>query len=179
MPLVSGKDDPSVPDEGGPRQDAGGETVRGKIRATRKLLLTAALIMSVMLILSSVVANLLIPESAYRAGGPADGRAIAYLAHKLLGDMFGSVYDFSTILVLWFAGASAMTGLLSHPALSSALWNGSALGSIPPSVGSVVTGARHCNHLDISSQCGGARKRLRHGRARPLCSPQRWQLRWR
>lgn len=112
MPLVSGKDDPSVPDEGGPDKTPEAKP-EGRIRATRKLLLTAALIMSVMLILSSVVANLLIPESAYRAGGPADGRAIAYLAHKLLGDMFGSVYDLSTILVLWFAGASAMTGLLS------------------------------------------------------------------
>ena len=63
--------------------------------------------------MSSLVATVLIPESAYRAGGPADGRAIAYLAHRLLGTAFGSVYDLSTILVLWFAGASAMTGLLS------------------------------------------------------------------
>jgi hypothetical protein len=84
----------------------------GRIANTRRLLKTAALIMSVMLILSSLVTTVLIPESDYRAGGPASGRAIAYLAHKYLGSMFGTVYDASTILILWFAGASAMVGLL-------------------------------------------------------------------
>jgi len=85
---------------------------RGRIRNTRKLLASAALIMSVLLIVSSFVTALLIPEQAYREGGPASGRAIAYLAHEYLGNTFGSIYDISTILVLWFAGASAMAGLL-------------------------------------------------------------------
>ena len=102
MPLVSADSD----------KETGGQ-LKGRIRATRKLLLTAAVIMSVMLLMSSLVATLLIPESAYHAGGVADGRAIAYLAHELLGGVFGSIYDLSTILVLWFAGASAMTGLLA------------------------------------------------------------------
>jgi len=85
---------------------------RGRIRNTRKLLAAAALIMSVLLILSSFVTTLLVPEEAYKAGGPANGRAIAYLAHGMLGTAFGTVYDVSTILILWFAGASAMAGLL-------------------------------------------------------------------
>lgn len=109
MPLVSADDHKD--DKKHTKKTAGKPT--GKISATRKLLLTAAVLMSLLLLLSSFVSTVLIPESAYRPGGPADGRAIAYLAHMLLGRTFGSVYDLSTILVLWFAGASAMTGLLN------------------------------------------------------------------
>lgn len=89
-----------------------GEVPQGRIRNARKLLATAALLMSVMLIVSSFVTTLLIPADTYQPGGQASGRAVAYLAHELLGNAFGSVYDFSTIAVLWFAGASAMAGLL-------------------------------------------------------------------
>ncbi len=89
-----------------------GDPPAGRIANTRKLLATAALIMSFMLLFSSFVTTLLIPESAYRQGGPASGRAIAYMAHQLMGNGFGTLYDISTILILWFAGASAMAGLL-------------------------------------------------------------------
>lgn len=85
----------------------------GRIRATQHLLSTAALIMSFFLLVSSMAATLLIPPEAYRIGGPAAGRALAYLAHRYLGDGFGTMYDLSTITILWFAGASAMAGLLN------------------------------------------------------------------
>jgi hypothetical protein len=86
---------------------------RGRIRNTKKLLLTAALIMSVMLMASSLVTVLLIPPDAFKPGQPADGRALAYLAHELLGNTMGSAYDLATIVILWFAGSSAMAGLLT------------------------------------------------------------------
>jgi hypothetical protein len=87
--------------------------LRMRIENTRKLLRTAALIMSVMLITSSFVTTTLIPPDRFQEGGEANGRAIAFLAHEFFGDIFGSVYDLSTILILWFAGASAMAGLLN------------------------------------------------------------------
>lgn len=89
------------------------EQPTGRVINTRKLLRTAALIMSVMLISSSIVTTTLIPAEAFQEGGEANGRALAYLAHEHMGDLFGTMYDLSTILILWFAGASAMAGLLN------------------------------------------------------------------
>ena len=86
---------------------------RGRIRNTHKLLTAAAAIMSLFLITSSLTTIMLIPPAEFQAGGEAYGRALAYLAHELFGDLFGTVYDISTILILWFAGASAMAGLLN------------------------------------------------------------------
>ncbi len=97
------------------RGDAGDtpEEPRGRIRGTRRLLTTAAVLMSVFLVTSSLVTTLLIPQSAFENGGDANGRALAYLAHQYLGNAFGTTYDVSTIAILWFAGASAMAGLLN------------------------------------------------------------------
>jgi hypothetical protein len=102
------------------------ENAPARIANTRKLLLSAALIMSVFLIGSSLVTgtDTLIPADELRlepVKGKAMDRALAYLAHgesphpicPLFGRAFGTVYDVSTILILWFAGASAMAGLLN------------------------------------------------------------------
>jgi hypothetical protein len=101
MPLVKGcpTDDPDRP--------------ACRIRNTGYLLATAAAIMSVLLITSSVATTLLIPHEEFEPGGEAYGRALAFLAHEYLGDIFGTVYDVSTIFILWFAGASAMAGLIN------------------------------------------------------------------
>jgi hypothetical protein len=108
MPLVKG-----APDDQEARPS-------GKIRHTHRLLFTAALIMSLFLLSTSLITTLLIPAEAFRASsgtgepaGPANGRALAFLAHQFLGDGFGTLYDLSTIAILWFAGASAMAGLLN------------------------------------------------------------------
>lgn len=107
MPLVKG--------------DQGDDVKRpaGRIRNTRRLLISAALIMSVLLISSSLVTTMLIPAEEFRPatptqkGGEADGRALSFLAHQFLGDYVGTAYDLSTILILWFAGASAMAGMIN------------------------------------------------------------------
>jgi hypothetical protein len=128
MPLVKG-------DPGDTHQHP-----QGRVRNARKLLLTAALIMSVLLIGSSLVTStLLAPHELIKrettdptgarvvVKGKAVDRALAYLAHgeplkngepgtvvnPMFGEVFGSLYDLSTIAILWFAGASAMAGLLN------------------------------------------------------------------
>lgn len=115
-----------------------------RIDKTRKLLTTAAIIMSFMLISSSFMTSVLIPKEEFcpsvdcahpgemheppafcacteadreagtiREMGAANGRALAFIAHKYLGEVPGTIYDLSTIFILWFAGASAMAGLLN------------------------------------------------------------------
>src|SRR5215211_252852 len=99
MPLVRGD-----PDDDAQRPE-------GRIRNTRRMLLVAALIMSFYLLTTSFVTSVLISHQEFEQG--ASDRALAYLAHEYLGNVFGTVYDISTMTILWFAGASAMAGLLN------------------------------------------------------------------
>jgi hypothetical protein len=171
MPLIKGDPD-DKPDH-----------PAGRIRSTRKLLFTAAVIMSLFLLGSSLVTSMLIMPLDLKARpitqkdletqsveqlrhqgvhlalitakgidlerlkdmkieelavkgvkldelkikGPAANRALAFLAHgekirgdvssavmnPMFGEMFGTIYDLSTVIILWFAGASAMAGLLN------------------------------------------------------------------
>jgi len=97
-----------------------------RIANTRRLLTAAALVMSALLVGSSLVTGTgtLIPVEALAhepVRGAAVDRTLAYLAHgegpvaiaTFFGPAFGTAYDVSTILILWFAGASAMAGLLN------------------------------------------------------------------
>ncbi len=121
MPLVKGEEDLTEADwedihstrTGRAPEPHTRQQLEGRIANTRKLLRTAALIMSVFLITSSLVTTMLIPPDKFQVGGEANGRALAYLAHHFFGDLFGTAYDLSTIAILWFAGASAMAGLLN------------------------------------------------------------------
>src|SRR6476661_2820575 len=101
MPLI--KASGSTPDD----------VMASRVRNTRKLLTTAALIMSVYLMSTSFLTTVMIPPSEFQDGGQANGRALAFLAHELFGAGFGTVYDISSALILWFAGASAMAGLIN------------------------------------------------------------------
>lgn len=122
MPLVKSDDDIPLP----PKEDIHGsrydpenvapetdQYIQSRIRNGKKLLTGAALIMSFFLMGSSFVTAILVPTNEIHPGGKAYGRAISYLAHDLLGHGFGTVYDISTIVILWFAGASALAGLLN------------------------------------------------------------------
>jgi hypothetical protein len=70
MPQITGRPDDD------PRHPA------GRIRGTKRLLTTAAVIMSAFLITSSFATTVLIPQKEFHPGGAADGRALALLAHE-------------------------------------------------------------------------------------------------
>ena len=89
------------------------ERIANRVKGCRRMLTVAALTMSTFLVTSSIITTMLIPEEALQEGGEANGRALAYIAHHYMGNGIGTVYDIATILILWFAGASAMAGLLN------------------------------------------------------------------
>jgi hypothetical protein len=113
MPLVkTARKDPS-------------ETIRDRVRDTRKLLFVAAGIMGIYLAGSALVATTLLAPQTILQTGQASDRVLAYLAHGgqladgqpstvlngLFGPWFGSLYDLATVLILCLAGASITMGL--------------------------------------------------------------------
>ncbi len=94
--------------------------MRSRVTGTRKLLLTAAIIMSVLLMGSSICTVTLIEPEALQG-------AMQPIAHWPIWPMVKAsiplarcwarrlvpIYDLSTVVILWFAGASAMAGLLN------------------------------------------------------------------
>lgn len=100
MPMIKTQDAPDV----FPKQ---------RIKDTQKILLSSALIMSFCLLTSSVITSIFINQADVADGGVAAGRALSYLGHKFYGNVFGNIYDISTIMILWFAGGSAMAALLA------------------------------------------------------------------
>jgi len=109
MPLIEGdpQDQPDKP--------------ASRIRNTHKLLATAAIIMSCYLLGSSLLTTTLIAPEQLKEPGLAANRALAFLAHgqseylinPMFGEVFGTIYDLSTVIILSFAGLSAMAGLLN------------------------------------------------------------------
>ena len=97
------------------RGDAGDteDDPRGRIRGTQRLLTTAALIMSVFLITSSFVTTLLIPPPSSRPAARPTAARWPTSRTSTSATPSARSYDVSTIAILWFAGASAMAGLLN------------------------------------------------------------------
>ncbi|MGP9723232.1 amino acid transporter [Corynebacterium sp. AOP40-9SA-29] len=111
MPLI--RPGPETDPRADPATEPGTAARDSRIRGGRRLVLVSALVMSAFLVASSLCVTMLVPAGQLASGGEANGRALAWLAHEQFGPIVGNLYDASTIAVLWFAGASAMAGMLA------------------------------------------------------------------
>ena len=166
MPLVSG-------DETDPIRSIR-RVPLGRVRNTRKLLAAAAVIMSVLLLTSSFVTTLLIPEEAYREGGPASGRAIAYLAHEMLGKRVrDGLRRLDNRDPLVCGRVRHGRPAASDSAIPASVRHGAAMGFLSPADGSGAFHHRSHRHGGFPGERGGAGRRLRHGRVWCSCFPER------
>ena len=107
MPLVRGRP-PGNP-----------EALRVRIRRTRYMLVTLATLMAVMLLSTTLVTTILVPDRAFKTDGLAANRTLAYLAQggpiapggelsTMFGPVFGAAYDLMTVVVLTLAGVTVL-----------------------------------------------------------------------
>ena len=121
--------------------------------------------MSVFLIATSLVTTLLIAPEKFKEGGEANGRALAYLAHKYLGERLRLAlrrqHDSDPRL-----RRRLRHGRPAQPdsALSAALRHGAGMGARLAAAGAGLHGRRLCRHHPVSRQCGCAGRRLCHRR---------------
>ena len=101
--------------------------IRRKVRNTRKLMVVAASVMAIYLLGTVGITTLLVPRDGTAPEGRAEHRALAYIAHgsplsngasgrelsPLFGDLFGDIFDLSSVLILCLAGATVTVGLQS------------------------------------------------------------------
>jgi hypothetical protein len=99
------------------------ENPRGRVRHTRLILVTAAVLMCVLLLASTLVTTILVPADALTTDGRAANRALAYLAHgqplavdplgvcPLAGPWLGAAYDLAVVAVLTLSGIVVMVGM--------------------------------------------------------------------
>jgi hypothetical protein len=103
------------------------EHPRGRIFNARLMMIAAAVLMSVLVLVSVSAVGLVVPlEGLKDSGGVVHHRAVSYLAHgsvlrsglsahdeiaPYFGTAFGTVYDLSAILILCLAGAAATVTL--------------------------------------------------------------------
>ena len=159
MPLVKG-DPADTP-----------ERPEGRIRNTRKLLLVAALIMSVFLLASSLVTTLLIPAEEFRGdGGQPAARPTAApwptSPTSYFGEAFGTVYDLiDDPDPLVRRGLGDGRPAQHRPALPAALRHGAGLDARHAAAGADLHGDRLRRHGDLPGRRRRPGRGLRHRRA--------------
>ena len=150
------------------RGDAG-DTVaspRGRIRGTKRLLTTAAVIMSVFLITSSLVTTLLIPAGGVRGRRrrqrPRPGLPGARVPRQRLRDDVRRLHDRDPVVRRRLGdGGPAQP----DPAVPAALRHGARVGGRRPAAGAGADRHGVPDHLDLRRRRRRAGRRVRDGRA--------------